>query len=75
MTNYYIVILSLAADQAFENQMLGRPVPACAPAGGWERIWRNCEELLYLDAPVHDQPQPSDQWCQNYDAEFDDVPF
>ena len=75
MSNYDIVILSLAANQAFENQMLDRRVPACAPVGGWERIWRNCEELLDLDAPQHDRPLPSVQWWRDHDAEFYEVPF
>ena len=58
MSNYDILIMSMAANQAFENLMMGRPVPVFLPAGGWERVWRNIEEILELDAPMARFPVP-----------------
>ena len=74
-SNSEILALLLGSDAAFDRMMTGAPVPVTASPGGWERVWRNCEEILDLDAPKNDCPQPSEQWHRDLDAESDDVPF
>ena len=66
MSNYDILIMSLASDKAFENQMQGVPVPVTLPIEGWWRVWRNIEELLDLDAPMARFPVPTQDFTPEW---------
>lgn len=69
MSNYDILILSMASDKAFENEMDGTPVPVALPIEGWWRVWRNINELLDLEAPMHRFPQSLPIRVEDFDED------